>query len=65
MQALEETASLTTLFEPVVAAESRDLEKGYVETIKIMNLEFPSGTIVQSLTAFNHAVGSVVEYRKL
>lgn len=52
-------------FEPVVAAESRDLEKGNVEMIKIMDLEFPSGTIVQPLTAFNHAVGSIVDIASL
>ncbi len=48
-------------FEPIVAAESKDLEEGEVELIRIADLEFPSGTIVQPLTAFNHAVGSVLD----
>jgi hypothetical protein len=48
-------------FEPIVAAESKDLEEGEVELIRITDLEFPSGTIVQPLTAFNHAVGSVLD----
>lgn len=48
-------------FEPIIAAESRDVHEGDVELIKIMDLKFPSGTIVQPLTAFNHVVGCVVD----
>ncbi len=52
-------------FEPIVAAESKDLEEGDVDLIRITDLEFPSGTIVQPLTAFNHAVGSVLDIASL
>ncbi|WP_202318506.1 DUF22 domain-containing protein [Archaeoglobus neptunius] len=48
-------------FEPLIAAESKELEEGDVELIRILDLELPSGTIVQPLTAFNHAFGSVID----
>ena len=52
-------------FEPLVAAESIELERGDVELVKIADLEFPSGTIVQPLAGFSHAVGSVLDVAAL
>ncbi len=42
-------------FEPVIAEESAELAEGEVGVVKIRDLEFPSGTITQPLTSFNHA----------
>ncbi len=48
-------------FEPLIAAESKNVKANKVELIEIEELEFPSGTIVQPLTARNHALGSVID----
>ncbi|MBO8180051.1 MAG: DUF22 domain-containing protein [Archaeoglobus sp.] len=48
-------------FEPVIAEESVELDEGDVGVVKVRDLEFPSGTITQPLTSFNHAFGSVVD----
>ncbi|AAB91157.1 MULTISPECIES: DUF22 domain-containing protein [Archaeoglobus] len=48
-------------FEPVIAEESVELAEGEVGVVKIRDLEFPSGTITQPLTSFNHAFGSIVD----
>ena len=48
-------------FEPVIAEESVELGEGELEVIKIRDLEFPSGTITQPLTSFNHAYGSIID----
>jgi len=48
-------------FEPLIAAESVELDEGDIELVKVMDLEFPSGTIAQPLTGFNHAVCSVLD----
>ncbi len=52
-------------FEPLIAAESVELREGDVELVRVMDLEFPSGTIAQPLTGFNHAVGSVLDIAAL
>ncbi len=52
-------------FEPLIAAESTELDEGDVELVKVLDLEFPSGTIAQPLTGFNHAVGSVLDIAAL
>lgn len=52
-------------FEPLIAAESVELREGDVELVRVLDLEFPSGTIAQPLTGFNHAVGSVLDIAAL
>lgn len=48
-------------FEPVIAEENVELGRGEIGVVKIRDLEFPSGTITQPLTSFNHAYGSIID----
>ncbi len=48
-------------FEPVISAENKTVRASRVEVIRIEELEFPGGTILQPLTARNHALGAVID----
>ncbi len=50
---------------PVIADEDAEIKDGEAKIVKIVDLELPASTIVQQLTSFNHAGGSIVDITSL